>query len=131
MSRPVTLKTTDSFTAFSDGPLEVGFCVLGGGVFGVLLVTFDPEGVACEVTDDVWYVLEKLAADEVEDVVVGEEADDVTNEGWIGEANGAGDEVEAAEVANGVGNEGTIDKAVVVETIPPQNPQVLAQCTDV
>ena len=57
MSRPVTLKTTDSFTAFSDGPLEVGFCVPGGdGVFGVLFVAFDPEGVACEVTDDFWCV---------------------------------------------------------------------------
>ena len=55
MSSPVTLKTTDSFTAFSDGPLEVGFCVPGGdGVFGVLFVAFDSEGVACEVTDDFW-----------------------------------------------------------------------------
>ena len=34
-----------------------------------------------EVTDDFWYVKEKLVADEVEDVVVGEEADEVTDEG--------------------------------------------------
>lgn len=82
MSSPVTLKTTDSFTAFSDGPLAVGYCVLGGdSVFGVLFVAFDPEGVVCEVTDDFWYVQERLAADEVENVVVGEEADDFTNEG--------------------------------------------------
>ena len=53
MSSPVTLKTIDSFTSLSDGPLEVGLYLLcEDGVFGVSLVAFDPAVVACEVTDD-------------------------------------------------------------------------------
>lgn len=62
------------------------------------------------------------------------------------EANRTGDEVEeleAADLANEVGNAGTDDKAVVttdevevfgravVETIPPQKPHVLAQFSNV
>ena len=117
MSSPVTPKTIDSFTSFSNGPLEVALYVLGeDGVFGVSFVAFDPEVVACEMTDDFGFVWEKVVDDEVEDAVVDEAADEVTSEWLVVEASGTGDEVgelEADEVANEVENEGTDDKPVV------------------
>lgn len=49
MSSPVTIKTIDSLTSLSDGPLEVGLYLLcEDGVF----VAFDLAVVAWEVTDD-------------------------------------------------------------------------------